>query len=205
MRLYTGCTGSAEAAKFRPTDAGATDREQPMYTNEINKIAGALLATVLFIVMLHILGNEIFDPHVPTETAMAVDTEASEATTDEVAEVRLLPVLLAAGDAVVGERIARKCVSCHTFDEGGKNKVGPNLWNVLGSDLASVEGFRYSGAMKDADGSWDYARLDAFIANPRAALKGNKMTFIGIKEPAQRADVILYLRSLSAAPMALPQ
>lgn len=176
-----------------------------MYTYEANKITGALLATVLFIVVLHIVGNEIFHPTVPAETAIAIDVGDVETAAVEVAEIPPLPILLAAGDAAAGRKVARKCVSCHTFEEGGKNKIGPNLWNVLGRNLASASGFNYSGAMEDAGGSWDYARLDAFIANPRAALKGNKMTFQGIKKPEQRADLILYLRSLSASPIALPQ
>ena len=176
-----------------------------MYTYEVNKIAGALLATVLFIVVLHIVGNEIFHVNVPAETAIAIDTGDAQAAVAEVAEVLPLPILLARGDATAGRKVARKCVSCHTFGEGEKNKVGPNLWNVLGRNLASAEGFNYSGVMKDAGGSWDYSRLDAFIANPRAALKGNKMTFRGIKKPEQRADLILYLRSLSDSPMTLPQ
>ena len=176
-----------------------------MYTNEANKIAGALLATVLFIVVLHVLANELFHPHVPTETAIAIDTGGSGAAPAEVKEVQPLPVLLASGDVDAGKKVAKKCASCHTFDEGGKNKVGPNLWNIVSRNVAAIEGFKYSGAMKDAGGTWDYARLDTFIANPKAALKGTKMTFKGIKKPEQRADLILYLRSLSGSPLALPQ
>ncbi len=175
-----------------------------MYTNEANKIAGAVLATILFIVVLHVLGNELFRPHLPTETAIAVDTGGGVATA-EVKKVQPLPVLLANGSVDAGKKIAKKCASCHTFDEGGKNKVGPNLWNIVKRAVAATEGFKYSGAMQDAGGTWDYERLDAFIANPKAALKGTKMTFKGIKKPEQRADLILYLRSLSGSPLALPQ
>ena len=176
-----------------------------MYTNEANKIAGAVLATVLFIVVLHVLANELFHPDVPTQTAIAIDTGDGTTATAEVKEVQPLSVLLANGDVDAGKKVAKKCASCHTFDESGKSKVGPNLWNILSRNVAAIEGFKYSGAMQDAGGTWDYERLDAFIANPKAALKGTKMTFKGLKKPEQRADLILYLRSLSGSPMALPQ
>ena len=176
-----------------------------MDTLFINKIAGALLATVLFIVVLHILANEVFHPHIPAETAMAVAVDGSSGSATVAKEVPPLPVLLASGDVDAGVKVAKKCKSCHTFKQGGKKKVGPNLWGVLGRNVASVEGFGYSGALKDFGGAWDYSRLDAFLTSPKRAVKGTKMTFRGLKKAEQRANLIFYLRSLSASPLPLPQ
>ena len=112
--------------------------------------------------------------------------------------------LLASADAGRGEKVFKKCKACHTVDEGGKNKVGPKLWDVVGRAKGSVDGFKYSGAMTAMGGDWSFEDLDAFIANPKAYMKGTKMSFSGVKKAADRAALIVYLRSLSAAPKSLP-
>jgi cytochrome c len=112
--------------------------------------------------------------------------------------------LLAQADVDAGAKDARKCAACHSFEEGGPAKIGPPLWNVVGRDIASVDGFSYSDALQGKDGSWDYQHLDAFLAQPREYAPGTKMAFAGIKKPEDRADVILYLRSLSNDPAPLP-
>lgn len=112
-------------------------------------------------------------------------------------------VLLAQADVDEGAKAARKCAACHSFDEGGANKIGPPLWGVLGRDIAALD-FAYSDALAEKDGAWDYQALDAFLAEPREWAPGTKMAFAGIREPEQRADIILYLRSLSNAPAPLP-
>jgi cytochrome c len=111
---------------------------------------------------------------------------------------------LAHADPAAGAKDARKCAVCHNFEEGGSAKLGPPLWGVIGRDIASVEGFAYSEALTGKEGAWDYERLDAFLAQPRNWAKGTKMAFAGLKKPEERADVILYLRSLSHDPAPLP-
>ena len=113
---------------------------------------------------------------------------------------------LAKADAAAGQKTAAKCGACHSFDKGGPNKIGPNQWDVVGGPHAHKEDYSYSKAMAALhDKPWTYEALDEFIAGPRAAVPGTKMTFAGLKKPEERADVILYLRSLSDAPKPLPQ
>ena len=112
--------------------------------------------------------------------------------------------LLAHADPDAGAKDARKCAACHAFDEGGPAKIGPPLWGVIGRDIASVQGFKYSEALVGKEGAFDYQTLDAFLAEPRNWAPGTKMAFAGLKKPEERADVILYLRSLSRQPAPLP-
>ncbi len=101
---------------------------------------------------------------------------------------------VAEGDAAKGEKVFKKCKTCHTFDPG-KKKIGPHLKGVVGRKAGSVEGFKYSKAMAAADITWDEANLDKYLTKPKAFLKGTKMSFAGLKKEAQRADVIAYLKA----------
>jgi cytochrome c len=113
-------------------------------------------------------------------------------------------VRLAKADVGKGEGISKKCKACHTFVSGGKNATGPNLYDVVNKDIASKGGFSYSSALTEKDGNWSYESLDCFLENPKKCVPGTKMSFAGIKKPDQRADLILYLRSLSNSPAELP-
>ncbi len=143
----------------------------------------------------------------PAEEASAAEPSTSDAGTQEAAAsegtVDIL-ALIKTADPAKGQGIAKKCAACHSFDEGGPAKVGPNLWNVVGAPQAHMQGFNYSAAMKASTGTWDYASLDQFLTDPKAYIPGTKMTFPGIKKPEDRAAVIAYLRSLSATPVPLP-
>ena len=115
--------------------------------------------------------------------------------------------MIGSQDVAAGEKVAKKCKACHTFDEGGKNKAGPPLWNIVNRPVAAVEDFKYSQAMKDyADGgtAWTYAELDAFLAAPKKHVPKTKMAFSGLRKDADRAAMLAYLRSLSSDPAPLP-
>lgn len=101
---------------------------------------------------------------------------------------------LAEGDAAEGEKVFKKCKTCHTFDPGQK-KIGPHLKGVVGRKAGSVEGYKYSKAMAESDITWDEANLDKYLTKPKAFLKGTKMSFAGLRKENQRADVIAYLKA----------
>jgi cytochrome c len=115
-----------------------------------------------------------------------------------------LSALLASADPADGEKVFKKCKACHTAEQGGPNRVGPNLWNVVGGPKAHAEGFSYSDAITGLGGDWTYADLNAFLEKPKDYAPGTKMTFAGLKKPEDRAAVIAYLRTLSDSPKPLP-
>jgi len=102
---------------------------------------------------------------------------------------------LADGDAAKGKKVFKKCKACHTIKEGGKNKVGPNLFGIVGKKSATVEGFKYSKAMEKADLTWDDATLSEYLKKPKALVKGTKMTFAGLKKEKDRDNLIAYLKT----------
>lgn len=102
---------------------------------------------------------------------------------------------LAEGDAAAGAKVFNKCKACHTVEEGGKHKVGPNLHNIVGGAAGAAEGYRYSKAMAASGLTWDEETLSAYLENPRKFLKGNKMSFAGLKKTADRDNVIAYLKA----------
>jgi cytochrome c len=113
--------------------------------------------------------------------------------------------MLKSADPAAGEKVAAKCKACHGFDKGGPNKVGPNLWDIVGNKQAHLgDAFKYSDALKGLGGEWSYDALDKFLTSPKEYAPGTKMVFPGLKKPEDRAAVIAYLRSLSDSPKPLP-
>lgn len=175
---------------------------------EFNKIAGAILFALLVLFGTRTATNLIFATHAPEKPGFEVDvTETAGGAKEEAKKEKQVPLanLLAEADAGKGERIAKKCAACHTFEKGGANKIGPNLYGVLGREVAAVDGFAYSGALKDKGGNWDYETINQFIADPKGYISGTKMAFPGVKQAGQRADLLLYLREQSDNPPPLPE
>ncbi|MBT3399466.1 MAG: cytochrome c family protein [Rhodospirillaceae bacterium] len=108
------------------------------------------------------------------------------------------PTLVQAQDVEAGKKVFRRCTACHTVDEGGKNKVGPNLWGIFGSTAAArPTGYKYSDAMKASGIVWDDASMSDYLENPRKMVPKTRMAFPGLKKPEQRADLIAYLKSVT--------
>lgn len=175
---------------------------------ETNKAFAAVLTAGIAFMVAGLVGETVVHPRQLEKTAITIEgvgeTTASAPTAEP--QVEDVTPLLAAANADNGRQLAgRLCASCHSFEEGGANKVGPNLYGVVGNHHAHLDSFNYSPAMKAlSDKPWDYAALNEFLAAPARAIKGTRMAFAGIRNVEQRADVIAYLRSLSASPAPLP-
>jgi cytochrome c len=171
---------------------------------ELNKVLGALLGTCLVLLALNIAANALFSPHTPAKPGyeVAVQEEpAGGATGGEQAPAdEPLPVRLASADVARGETSSKKCAACHTFGKGEPNRVGPNLWGVVGRQKASEAGFNYSAAMKAQKGNWTLEDLDKYLTNPRAVVPGTNMTFAGIPRGKERADLLAFLNGKADNP-----
>jgi cytochrome c len=173
-----------------------------MATNlEGNKIAAAVLTAGISFAVAGVIGGLLVHPTMPHQTAMTVPGEAVPAAAAPAAPPALDPItpLLASADVAAGQQIAqRQCASCHSFNEGGRAGVGPNLYGIVGAKHAHAEGFNYSQAIRGmADKPWTYEELNAWVHNPRAYAPGNRMSYAGLANPQQRANLIAYLRSIS--------
>lgn len=176
---------------------------------EINKFAGALFGAGIFAMVTGFVSSVIFAPEMPKLPGYAVATAGSPAAAAAPAAATEEPIAarLAKADVERGKKAFSKCASCHTPEKGGGSKVGPNLWGVVGGAKARTDGFKYSGGLADrgkAGEKWSFADLDRFLTDPKAFVTGTAMGFAGFKDGGDRADVILYLRSLADAPVALP-
>jgi cytochrome c len=177
---------------------------------ELNKMAGALLGTVFIVMSIGLARDALFHNPAPEKPGFEiVAAEPGAAAGGEgAAPAAAEPIspLLASADAAAGEAVFKKCASCHSIEKGGPNKVGPDLWSVVGRPMASHEGFNYSAAIKEfgAGKNWDYEALSSFLTKPKAYIKGTAMGFAGLAKPEERANLIAYLRSQADSPVPLP-
>src|SRR5256714_837788 len=174
---------------------------------EINKILGAFLFTCLCLLSLNIAAEAVFHPVKPVKPGFEVAATESASGAPEAAKEPDEPIekLLASATVDKGANSAKKCAACHTFGKGEPNRVGPNLYGVVGRPKGTEGGFDYSAPMKGKGGNWTVDDLDKFLANPRGFVPGTKMSFAGLPRGTERADVIAFLNSKSDNPAPLPK
>jgi cytochrome c len=177
-----------------------------MDSYEINKILGAFLFTCLALLSLNIAAGAVFAPAKPAKPGFEVAaTEQKQDAGGAKPADEPIEKLFASATVEKGEAAAKKCAACHTFGKGEPNRVGPNLYGVVGRPKASVPGFNYSAAMKAKGGNWTAEELNTYLTNPKAMVPGTTMSFAGVPRGSERADIITYLNAKSDSPAALPK
>lgn len=176
---------------------------------ELNKIVAAILIALLTIKGADLISNHLIHPKMLTENAFKIagvssTSSVAGAQTEKTGPTPIEP-LLAKANVQNGIVVFKKCTSCHMAEKGGPNKIGPNLYNVLNAQKGKHPGFTYSQAMEKKGGTWTYEDLNHFLYDPRGFLPGTKMSFAGLKNDQERADVIAYLRQQSDNPPPLPE
>ncbi len=178
-----------------------------MDSTEFNKIAGGVLAAGLLFMLLHFVSGQIYgngESH-GHEEPLAFALEIADAPDPGGAEPVVIDygALLASADVAAGEKTYKKCSSCHKMAEGAHDGVGPSLWGVVGRDIASVDGYSFSGALTALEGDWDLTALGEFLKSPKKYASGTKMTFGGIKKDQDRVNLIVYLNKADGTPIEL--
>lgn len=175
---------------------------------EGNKILAGILAAGLLAMATGKVADGLRQPVELAENVYKIEvTEIATASAPTgPAPVEPILGLLAAADPAAGEKAAKKCAACHSFDEGGANKVGPNLWDMVNAPKAAKSGYKYSNALAAfaEPKEWTYSSLNKFLYKPKEYVPGTKMSFGGIKKASERANLVAYLRGLAASPAALP-
>jgi cytochrome c len=156
------------------------------------------------------VGELLIHPEFPEETAYKIDVPEdgstainTQETIDPFENLSEIVPMFAMASMENGEKLSKKCATCHSFDKGGVNKVGPNMWDLINRNKGSVDGFAYSAALVEFGGEWSYSELNKFLLKPKKYIKGTKMNYNGLKKDTDRADIILWLRSLSDSPAPL--
>jgi cytochrome c len=173
----------------------------------LNTVAGWVLGTGLFVFGLNALAGVVYHAEAPEQPGMIVQVaEVTPAVDETEVDGPDIAALLAAADPSAGEAAARACQACHTFGQGEPHRVGPNLWDIVGLPIAHHDDYAYSDALQAmSDDVWTYQALDDFIRNPRGFAPGTKMAYGGMQRDEQRADLLVYMRSLSDDPEPLPE
>ena len=175
---------------------------------EINKIVAAVLLVALLVIGIGKLSNIIFHVDKPETPGYTVDVDQVSLTslnsTEPIEEKIDIAALMSMGDVVSGEKIFKKCAACHSIAKGGKNNIGPALYNVVGRQVGGVSDYKYSKALSAYEKKWSYEELNGFLIKPAKWIKGTKMAFAGLRKEKDRASVIKYLNQNSDSPLQLP-
>lgn len=178
---------------------------------EANKLLAGILVAGITAMVGGMAANAMVNPAVPEKNVIGIEVadeghaEGGAAAPAEAQDPPFDPAKFAAADVAHGEQLSKACLSCHSFDNGGPNKVGPNLWGIVGNHHGHSATFAYSDAMKALSGeTWDYAKLYTFLRSPKQAMPGTKMSFAGLRKPQDRYDLLLWLRTKADSPAPMP-
>ena len=175
-----------------------------MNSFEINKIITAILVTILVVFGIGKISDVIFDKDEKNIVAYKVEAPEGLVTQAGTETSVDLSALLALGDVAHGEKVFKKCKACHSIKQGGGNKIGPKLWNVMFRPVGTVTEYKYSKALSSYEKEWNWEEMNGFLIKPSSWIKGNKMGFAGLKSEKDRASVILYLNQNGENPKPLP-
>ena len=175
---------------------------------EINKLVAAILMVALLVIGIGKLSDVIFHVEKPEKPGYVVELDQLSATTvstESTEEEKVdLVALMAMGDVATGEKIFKKCAACHSINKGGKNNIGPALYNVVGRKIGGVSDYKYSKALIAYGKEWNFEELNGFLIKPAKWIKGTKMAYAGLRKEKDRASVIKYLNQNSDNPLPLP-
>ena len=176
---------------------------------EINKIVAAILLVALLIIGISKISNIIFYVDKPETPGYVVEVEQvstnnSQQKSNTTEEKIDISALMAMGDIATGEKVFKKCAACHSIVKGGKNNIGPALYNVVGRQVGSISDYKYSKALSGYNKEWTIEELNGYLIKPAKWIKGTKMAFAGLRKEKDRASVILYLNKYSDSPLPLP-
>ncbi len=175
---------------------------------EINKIVAAILMVALIVIGIGKLSEIVFHVEKPEKPGYVVELDQVTTTslpieTDSETKVDIA-ALMALGDVASGEKIFKKCAACHSINKGGKNNIGPALYNVVGRKIGGIADYKYSKALVEYDKEWNFEELNGFLIKPAKWIKGTKMAYAGLRKESDRASVIKYLNQNSDNPLPLP-
>ena len=175
---------------------------------ELNKIIAAVLMVALLVIGLGKISDAVFHVKKPKNPGYQVEVESQltsgTSQTAEVIEKIDITALMSLGDVASGEKIFKKCAACHSINKGGKNKIGPALYNVVGRTVGGVDDYRYSKVLASYGKKWTFDELNGFLTKPSSYLKGTKMSYAGLRKEKDRASIIKYLNQNSDSPKLLP-
>ena len=172
---------------------------------EINKIVAALLVVFLVVFGIGKISDIVFHVEKPNTSAYKVEfAEVDKSTASSSVQTVDIAALLASGTAEHGQKVFKKCSACHSIKKGGRNNIGPALYNVLGRNMGALEDYKYSKALIAFGKNWTFDEMNSFLIKPTSYIKGTKMAFAGLKKEKDRASVILYMNANSDSPLDLP-
>ena len=176
---------------------------------EWNKIAGAILGTLIFVLVVKFAAEAIYESPKPAKPGYVVEGVSEETTSTSAAAPAEEAVpdwgsVLPAADLAAGQNVSRRCEQCHDISKGGANKIGPNLWGVVGRPRATHPGFSYSGAMMASHAPWTFDDLFRYLKSPQSMVPGTKMSFAGLRGAQDRINLIAWLRTQNDNPVPIP-